>query len=246
MDGDTDDYSPREHIVHNIIPSSVCESNSGLCGAIRYRNYKLVVGSEVSESTQCWSTWCVLLSAKHGDRFVSTQTIQCTEKGNYDFPIVDFENDCPYNGEPCLYDLDEDPCEYYDIKEAEIEIFDFMWDLLLEYNESAATALKLEFPDEDEAANPDNFGGFWSPWMSLKDDDDGDYDKMAVDIKAVDDIKVTEKGQDWDVSMMIICFVFVIIGLGVMRLWKLWGRKGDYKIIEDELAKDRTIKTVVC
>merc|ERR1719356_586291 len=42
LDGETDIYSPREHIVHNIRPSSVCSSNSGLCGGIRWRNYKLV------------------------------------------------------------------------------------------------------------------------------------------------------------------------------------------------------------
>ena len=251
VDGETDIYSPREHIVHNIRPSSVCSSNSGLCGGIRWRNYKLVVGNEVSTTEMCWSTWCVLMSAS----FESTEVIQCTERGNYDFPMVDFTNDCPFNGEPCLFDLDEDPCEYTDIKDNETEIFDLMWDLMLEYNESAVPALHLLFPDQDDAANPINFGGFWSPWVTLKDDetfslsdfisDDDDDDEIAVDMKVVERIKKTEGGHDWDASIVGVVSLFVIIGLGVIKIYEMWKKRGNYKVIEDESVDDRKEQTIV-
>ena len=78
-------------------------------------------------------------------------------------------NDCPYNKEPCLYDLDTDPCEYTDIKADKPEILDFLYNMLSEYNDGAVPALKLLYSSEDEAANPENFGGFWSPWRSLKE-----------------------------------------------------------------------------
>jgi len=44
--------------------------------------------------------------------------------------------DCPYNGMPCLFDIDSDPCEYTDLRESEPDVYDFMYSLLLQYNAS--------------------------------------------------------------------------------------------------------------
>lgn len=60
LNGFKDRYHPRDRFVINITPSQKCGMTSGLCGGVRWRNYKLVVGNDVWSSGTCWSDWYVL------------------------------------------------------------------------------------------------------------------------------------------------------------------------------------------
>merc|ERR1712083_1087840 len=71
------------------------------------------------------------------------------------------------------YDLDADPCEYTDIKADEPEIYEMMYQLLISYNESAVTPTLYQlFPNQVNASDPAQFGGYWSPWIDLTENVD--------------------------------------------------------------------------
>lgn len=147
-------YSPRQEILHNIDP---VDCNLTICGSSRMKQYKIVAGKEVWDiNTICRSTWCPL-----NDTNQTFTTVQCVNNGNqnnYDYPIVNstyINNNCPYNGEFCMYDIVNDPCEWYDIKNNQQSIFGEMYNKLLMYNSTMVAD-----------ANPANWGGFWSPWVN--------------------------------------------------------------------------------
>ena len=153
------DVSPRSEILHNIDPCN-CESNLGICGAIRINNWKLVVGNEVTKKTQCFSDW----SCPNVDvNTVGTSTINC----GGDPPILNMTTDCPYNGDACLYDLSNDPCEYYDVKHKYPDAYNQLLNRLMYWNKTQAYPLNLLYPTQPNASNPEWHNGFWSPWMNL-------------------------------------------------------------------------------
>ena len=160
-------YNPRQEILHNIDPINC---NLTICGGLRRNQYKLVVGWEVTDTNNiCRSAWCPLPDVNQ-----SMTTVQCVQSGNgnnYDYPNVNetyIENNCPYNGEPCLYDIVNDPCEWYDISNKEPTIYLEMYQRLLQYNATMVTPLNLLYPENATAANPQNagMGGFWGPWIN--------------------------------------------------------------------------------
>jgi len=56
--------------------------------------------------------------------------------------------------------------EYYDISSKETEIYNEIYARLLAYNSTMVTPLNDLYPINQTAANPDNFNGFWSPWVN--------------------------------------------------------------------------------
>jgi arylsulfatase B/arylsulfatase I/J len=158
--GASDVYSPRAEILLNIDPVG-CTVR--ICGGIRAKQYKLVVGWQVIDTDDlCRSGWCPLPEPDE-----NLASIQCSAKGNYDYPVLNahyMSRNCPFNNEPCLYDIDADPCEYYDIKDAQPDIYQSLYAKLLQYNATMATPLSSLYPPNATAANPANFDGFWSPW----------------------------------------------------------------------------------
>ena len=163
--GESDIYEPRQEILHNIDPVG-CPKNITVCGGIRMKQYKLVVGQEVIDTSDlCRSGWCPLNDTNQNDT-----TVQCSKSnGNYDYPKLTqkyIESHCPFNDEPCVYDIVNDPCEYYDIKDNNTDIYHQLMQKLLDYNATMVPSLKPLNPPQDEAANPANFGGFWTPWIN--------------------------------------------------------------------------------
>ena len=165
LNGESDPYQPRELLIHNIQPN---DCNEDVCGAIRWRNYKIIVGNELKIHDECGSKWCSLDS----DIDDNAMTVQCSETGNFDSPdlVTDgpkVKRDCGYSGTPCLFDIDSDPCEYTDLRKSEPEIYEKMYNLLLQYNETQKLpTLYSQYPDDYEGANPELYGGFWSPWVN--------------------------------------------------------------------------------
>jgi len=165
--GVEDKYSPRESIVHNVLATSCTEPGS-VCGAVRWRNYKLVVGSEAdwTGSESCMSTWCTV-----PEMIANETTIQCSDNGNMDFPYpadANFiTNTCVYNDDACLFDIETDPCEYNDIASEKSHIMDILYTILLEANSSQVAPLWTTVESDYKGSDPKNHGGFWSPWMDV-------------------------------------------------------------------------------
>eukprot|EP01084_Bolivina_argentea_P003676 6916_1 len=159
QNGETDIYAPRSEILHNIDPINCPIKQFDICGGIRMKNWKLVIGSEVTMPSPGWYPL--------DDVNQNYTTIQCSNNdGNYNYPPLQ-NNECPFNGKACLFDIVNDPCEYYDESQNESAIYKQLYDRLLYYNSTMVTPLQLLYPVNSTAANPDNFGGFWSPWINI-------------------------------------------------------------------------------
>ena len=60
-----------------------------------------------------------------------------------------------------LFDLSKDPLETTDVHKKHPHVTVKLLNKLYEYQQSAVPA---RFPDNDPQCDPDNHGGFWSPW----------------------------------------------------------------------------------
>lgn len=123
--GESDMFFPREEIIHNVDPVNC---NEAVCGAVRWKNWKLVIGKEVSDILHpVRSTWM----APHGVD-PDGATIQCNPNdanSKYpDYHLNDFlKSSCPYNNGRCLYNIQSDPCEWHDVSLKYPDIADVMW-----------------------------------------------------------------------------------------------------------------------
>ena len=163
-------------------------------------------------------------------------TIQCSDEGNYNFPEVDHALDCPYNGYPCLFDLDADPCEYADLRESEPEIYEKMLDLLMEYNATQKMpTLYSTHPSDDIGANPSLFGGFWSPWketdLSFNQIETVEWKEMVLDV--VEQSRGI-RGIMENVSMNgVIPMMFFVMTIALILLHHVCWHRRSYKEIRD-------------
>ena len=226
LSGEISQYEPREILVHNILPNGCMV---GVCGAIRWRNWKIIVGKEADSVNHCETMWCPPANESIAD----DMTIQCSENGDYDFPLVNVMTDCVYNGIPCLFDIDSDPCEYADLRESEPEIYDFMYNLLLEYNESQLTpTLYSLHPADYDGSNPALYNGFWSPWKEVEPDTDSN-DVLFADGES---IKVVKNGLFWRNDTVSMCSVLLVIIMlmGINMIHYLWTQRVSYEKIADQ------------
>lgn len=181
VNGEIDKYHPREEILHHVIMHEDSESDgtssscySEFCGAIRWRNYKLVIGTDSTmkysddESTGCLNSWCE--NAVRDQESLSSHSVQCSVSGNYEYPEIDEHSSCLFSGEACLYDMDNDPCEWNDIRSSNMDIFEQLIKKLHDYNASQAYPMFRSYPENASLANPNQFGGFWSPWENIDSD----------------------------------------------------------------------------
>ena len=63
---------------------------------------------------------------------------------------------------PCLFNVIDDPCEYVNQAKNQPDIVASMLTWLDDYRKTMVPPRNKPF---DPRANPDNFGGVWSPWM---------------------------------------------------------------------------------
>jgi len=171
--GVDDIFSPREEILHNIVAhggSDLQDCFDTFCGAIRWRNYKLVIGVDwimnFTYEAECENLWCD--SAMVNKKTVK-HSIRCASEsdgGNYRLPALT-ANDCLFNHGACLFDMATDPCEYTDIGPDNQEIVTQLTNKLAQYNEDQADPLYRYYVNNlnYEDADPDNFGGYWSSWV---------------------------------------------------------------------------------
>merc|ERR1711997_781683 len=80
------------------------------------------------------------------------------------------------NGNACLFDLSVDPCEWNDISSENKEVYNSLLRKLHDYNSEQAYPMFRLYPENGSLANPDQFGGFWSPWENT---DVAGYDQAS-------------------------------------------------------------------
>jgi len=175
-----DIYSPRETLLHNA---------HDVAGAVRWRDYKLMRPSDLTNASEtdtgltkkCHSLWCIAGTNTFDDEGL-TPTISCWQEEEVHPKIT--ADGCAYSAEFCLFNIRKDPCEFNNVREDEATIFDFMVKMYAEYQELQAPALFDLYPEDYEAASPDQFSGVWSPWMGL--------DQSEDEVLAVEESVVTQ------------------------------------------------------
>jgi len=193
MIGEMDMYHPREELLHHVIlhedsetdgTSSSCYED--FCGAIRWRDYKLVRGTDSTmkwnddEDSNCVNTWCE--NAVPQDPTTASHTLTCAEgQDNYQYPALSSDS-CLFSGTACLFDVVNDPCEWTDIRESNMDIFEMLVKKLYAYNLTQSYPMFREYPENATLANPNQFGNFWSPWENngLSQDENGDEDQDEI------------------------------------------------------------------
>jgi len=63
---------------------------------------------------------------------------------------------------PCLFDIQQDPCEYQNIASRHPEAFNMTIDLLVQFKKELTMQ---NYPAIDPAADPRFFDGYWDTWM---------------------------------------------------------------------------------
>ncbi|XP_070387965.1 arylsulfatase B-like isoform X3 [Dermacentor albipictus] len=163
--------SPRSEILHNI------DQNTGIA-ALRYRNFKLVVGSngemdarfEVPGGSRPYGDLDALLKQskaaavlrrfygkkdvfKHVDKWRRQATLKCGHVHDANFRM---------GGTYYLFDIADDPCEQRNLAEERPGVLSMMLEKLAIYNETVVPPVTTV---EDPRSYPDQHNGIWAPWL---------------------------------------------------------------------------------
>ncbi|XP_055337797.1 arylsulfatase B-like [Paramacrobiotus metropolitanus] len=145
--------SPREEIVHQIDPV-------GPEYAIRWKNYKLVYGSPAGLKTKSFRMdhWYKPPNGIHA-KFIKHEkaAVHC-KKPSHALP-------CHSLLVPCLFDIEEDPCEYNNLAGSHKNIADLLMEKIREYNTTALPSDPDIF-DLDPRAKTAFHHGLIEPWLT--------------------------------------------------------------------------------
>ena len=150
-----------------------------VCGAIRWRQWKLVIGNQVYELDSDRSGWLGIgIVPDYGENGelinkFSFNYANCNRSNEPIWNETYFENKCPFNGEACLFNLENDPCEYVDVKDDYPDIYDRLVTLLVDYAngeygyvDEPSLAIKNLYQYDFPACLPSfNFSDHWIPWL---------------------------------------------------------------------------------
>ncbi|XP_077994621.1 arylsulfatase I-like [Glandiceps talaboti] len=145
--------SPRKEILHNIDP------NEGTA-ALRVDEFKLIIGEAYSGH---WSGWY------KPEEFTAEANKTVDPKAavvNCGVKPANASTNCKPQKKPCLYNIIDDPCEFYNLADQYPVIVDMMVDRIAEYN---ATAVTPQNTPEDPKSDPKFHGYAWVPWINLTD-----------------------------------------------------------------------------
>ncbi|XP_077994395.1 arylsulfatase J-like [Glandiceps talaboti] len=140
--------SPRIEILHNIDPIN---QNA----ALRVGSYKIVVGNIDYNGWYRPDHLAEDFQSKWNSTAGSPVIVDCGKK-----PGHAMEN-CKPEEKPCLFDIDNDPCEYNNLANKYPDIVEGLLSRLQAYNATAVPPLNT---DIDPEANPAKHNGAWVPW----------------------------------------------------------------------------------
>ena len=72
---------------------------------------------------------------------------------------------CGVEDGPCLFNIKEDPCEYFNLAQIEKNVLDFMLKML---EAQKTTMVPIRNKPLDENANPKYHNGLWTAWCDEK------------------------------------------------------------------------------
>ena len=164
--------------INKLSPS--CESTLlgiKVCGAIRWNQWKLAVGNQLYDLNKEISGWHPDFEDYGTDgelmKQFSFNYINCNRSNEPQWNETYFANQCPFNNEACLFDLDNDPCEYFDVKNDYPEIYDKMVQLFVDYangeygyiDEPSLGLTRVWQYDFPVCLPSFNFSDHWLPWL---------------------------------------------------------------------------------
>ena len=191
---DTTYTSKREEMVYNLQVTNILDPcNSELfgvqiCGAFRWKNWKLVIGNQVDTFTSQLGGWRSDI-ADYGIvdyypnetlisyfGFDNNKFLECNLSIQPNFDTDISRSQCPFNNEACLFNLLNDPCEYFDVKEDYPEIYEFVAKMFINFTLDDSEFYDPSLEDEN-AFNYDiplcfpsfNFDTHWKPWTPWSD-----------------------------------------------------------------------------
>ena len=147
-----------------------CDISYGVCGAILYKNrWKLVIGANglVSseygspQSDTCFWNRDFLISTS-SDSNNANDAIDCG-----DYPYNADTHSCDCSDFPCLFDLENDPCEYNDVYDDYSEIGDKLASKLKYYysNEQVLSLwTSMDRISSDVITQINENQDYWQPW----------------------------------------------------------------------------------
>ncbi|OQV16695.1 Arylsulfatase B [Hypsibius exemplaris] len=143
--------SPRKEILHQIDP---------VWGeyALRWNQYKLISGSHANAAGYRIDKWYDPEGGFHANYVVPNApgALACADKKTAEIVA------CDAVAMPCLFDIEMDPCEYWNIAAERTDIVDYMMDLIRAFNETALPSNNL--PQDPRAAAGLN-NGLVQPWL---------------------------------------------------------------------------------
>ena len=149
--------STREILIN--VDSNDCRNE--VCGSLIYGGkWKILISSnqvseeESSGSLGCW--WERSFAIDSNNDIFGCNGIPSS---------IDTSSGCSCTNTVCLFDLENDPCEYFDVSEEYDDITQELYKkLVLYYNEQTETLFNYFDDVDDNIINPDNFGGYWEPF----------------------------------------------------------------------------------
>ncbi|XP_020620379.1 arylsulfatase I-like [Orbicella faveolata] len=139
------EQNPRSEILINI------DNNNA---ALRFQQWKLI---NTSAST-ARSGWYPRPGLTDSSRSFSNTTLKNA--------IVNCSGEPPVTPaecreKPCLFNIEDDPCEYYNVAEKYPDVMKKLLSILEKYKKSMVPP---RYKPIDEAADPNAHGGVWTPW----------------------------------------------------------------------------------
>ncbi|KAG8183894.1 hypothetical protein JTE90_002463 [Oedothorax gibbosus] len=147
--------SPRSEVLLNIDPVNKVS-------ALRVGNFKVIQGTVYDGK---WDGWYGPSGRSNVSTYVKSRSgpeIVCKPKP------VNALNNCKPARRPCLFNVEEDPCEFYNLADAKPEILTKLLKRLSQYNETAVPPGNKPL---DPRSNPKYYNYHWVNWMDYNQDD---------------------------------------------------------------------------
>ncbi|XP_078346460.1 arylsulfatase J-like [Oculina patagonica] len=146
--------SPRLELVHNIDPVT-------WSAALRYRQWKLVVNE--SYGRDGWYPPPGIDTKTQQPRNVSHPTLKSAVVTCGPPPAKPAK--CGHKDGPCLFNIEDDPCEYTNLAGEEEDVLNYILQLLEKYK---ASMVPIRNKPYDPNANPHINDGLWTAWCDEK------------------------------------------------------------------------------
>jgi arylsulfatase A-like enzyme len=144
-----------------------------LCGALIWDDWKIIMGYQSDNQRRVKSGWVERPDQRwlHKPR----PSVKCGNKRKRLLTRINWpsylqggssgELPCPYNGEPCLFNLARDPCETTDMKLKYPTVYAKILNKLMQFQDTEVQSLVPLHSDKTKRANPRLFDDCWMPWQ---------------------------------------------------------------------------------